>query len=218
VTYLVDRAHALEAGRHAVERVHLDSGGLVSADAVVIAAGAWSAEIAATAGMALPVEPMPRLQHYFDVRAEIEPLPLVKDVGGLAFRPEGSGYIGGIAQWDVPPGFNFEVDHGYFERTVWPALAERVPAFEAVKLGRTWSGHYARNRLDANMIIGPWSEGLENLHVAVGFSGHGIMHAPAVGRAIAELLLDGGYQSIDLSRLGHRRVTAGEPYAEKGIV
>ncbi|MBI4183032.1 MAG: FAD-binding oxidoreductase [Proteobacteria bacterium] len=217
VAYLAERVAAIEAGRRSVERVRLASGGAIEASAVVIAAGAWSAEIAATAGMRLPVEPMSRMQHYFDVPAGIEPLPLIRDLAGLGMRPEGKGFIGGVADWSVPAGFDFEVDHGYFERTVWPRLAHRVPALETLKLGRTWRGHYARNTLDGNMIIGPWTGGLANLYVAVGFSGHGIMHAPAVGRAIAELVLDGGFRSLDLAPLSYRRVVEGKAYAEKGI-
>jgi len=75
-----------------------------------------------------------------------------------------------------------------------------------------------QNRLDGNAIIGPWTGGLENFHVACGFSGHGLMHAPAVGLAVSELLLDGRFSTIDLSRLGYRRVVDGTPLPEQGII
>jgi glycine/D-amino acid oxidase-like deaminating enzyme len=92
-----------------------------------------------------------------------------------------------------------------------------VPKFETIKLQRSWGGHYAQNLFDGNMIIGRYSKGHENLLTACGFSGHGIMHAPAVARALAELALDGDFQTLDLSRMGFQRVLDNAPYAESGI-
>ena len=76
-----------------------------------------------------------------------------------------------------------------------------------------WPGQYDQNRLDGNMILDRWSE-LDNYYVATGFSGHGLMHSPAVGRALSELILYGGFQTIDLDRMGLARVLADEPYRE----
>jgi glycine/D-amino acid oxidase-like deaminating enzyme len=92
-----------------------------------------------------------------------------------------------------------------------------VPKFETIRLERTWAGHYAQNLFDGNMIIGTYSKGLENLLTACGFSGHGIMHAPAVGRALSELALYGQYKTLDLTRMEFDRVLEGKPYAEIGI-
>ena len=89
---------------------------------------------------------------------------------------------------------------------------------ERIRLERSWRGHYARCCVDYSPILGCWEGGLENLILANGFSGHGIMHAPAVGRGIAELILLGGYRSIDLTCFGYRRVRENRPYREKGIV
>jgi len=183
---------------------------------VVNAAGAWSAQVAAMAGVELPISPMRRFEHYFTCATKIEPLPYVKDLDRLAFRPEGAGYSGGLVSGEEPRGFNFEVDHDYFERDVWPALAHRFPAMEAVKCHRTWSGLYEQCELDGNPIIGRSGPG--NFFVVSGFSGHGMMHAPAAGRAIAELVVHGEFRTLDLSRLGYERVRRGEPYAERGIV
>ena len=104
-----------------------------------------------------------------------------------------------------------------FEETVWPLIANRVPKFESIRLERTWGGHYAQNLFDGNMIIGRFSCRIDNIVTACGFSGHGIMHAPAVGRGLCELVLDGRYQTLDLSAFGIERVWQDTPYAESGI-
>lgn len=106
----------------------------------------------------------------------------------------------------------------YFERVMWPALAHRFPAFEAVREKRVWSGLYDQNELDGNVILGNWPQRLENFYVAAGFSGHGLMHAPAAGRALAGLILDGGFHTPDLARCGYARVVENRPYPERGII
>jgi glycine/D-amino acid oxidase-like deaminating enzyme len=83
---------------------------------------------------------------------------------------------------------------------------------------RTWAGLYEQNELDGNPIIGSWAGRLENFFVVSGFSGHGMMHAPAAGRAIAELIVHGRFETIDLSRFGYRRIALHSPYPERGIL
>ena len=100
---------------------------------------------------------------------------------------------------------------------IWPALWHRAPGFDAVKVIRHWVGHYAYNTLDQNAILGPHPE-LPNLYLMNGFSGHGLQQAPAVGRGIAEHILQGGWQSIDLSDLSVERMLAGQPFREMAIV
>lgn len=225
-TYVDSRVVALETNHQRVRTAQLEQGTLIQADVFVNAAGAWAAEIAAMAGMQLPVKPFCRLQHYWLCGAEIEPSPLVKDETGLFFRPEGPGFVGGRPSWEIEPGFIFETDTGrfnryfydYFQRVIWPLLVQRVPKFDAVRCQRTWSGHYAQNMLDGNMILGPWIGGATNFYVACGFSGHGTMHAPAVGLALSELIVDGGYSTIDLERMSYQRVLDAVPYREKGII
>ncbi|WP_460317689.1 NAD(P)/FAD-dependent oxidoreductase [Pseudomonas ogarae] len=196
----------------------LESGMRIEAESFVNAAGAWSGNVAERFGMSLPVVPMRRFEHYFTPATPMERLPYVKDLSRLAFRSEGEGFSGGLVNGAEPRGFNFEVDHNYWEEVVWPAVAHRFPALEAAKCHRTWSGLYEVNELDGNPVIGRWNSRLPNLYTVAGFSGHGMMHAPAAGRGIVELLVKGAYQSIDLSRLGYERVEANKPYAEEGIL
>jgi glycine/D-amino acid oxidase-like deaminating enzyme len=218
VRYLADRVVDWQGDDRLARRAVLASGEVVEAGIHVLAAGAWSAEVGAQIGLELPVEPMSRETYFFRAAGEIEALPFIKTETHLAFRPEGGGFAGGLPNWETPPGWNFELSPDAFEARVWPALARRIPALEQIKLERGWAGHYARNRLDLSAIIGAWSGGLENLYMAVGFSGHGIMHAPAAGRALAELILDGRYGTLDLTRFGYARVRDNAPYREMGIV
>src|SRR5215831_3091192 len=133
--------------------------------------------------------------------------------------PEGANYIGGISPEEAedPDCTDFEIDYRLYEDVVWPTLAHRIPAFEAIKLVRAWAGHYDYNTLDQNAILGPHPE-IRNFYFANGFSGHGLQQSPAVGRATAEHIIHGGYRSIDLSRFGYERVLRNEPIFELNVV
>jgi FAD-dependent oxidoreductase domain-containing protein 1 len=218
VEYVDDRVVGIDHDATLARSLRLASGVAIGANYIINAAGPWAKEIAAMVGMPLPIEPLRRFEHYFETPNRIESLPYVKDTARLAFRPEGRGYSGGLVNSDEPRGYNFDVDHDYFERIVWPALAHRFPAFEACRCRRTWSGLYEQNELDGNPVIGRWSGRMGNFLVVAGFSGHGMMHAPAAGRAIAELIVHNHYETIDLTRFGYRRIAANEPYRERGIL
>jgi glycine/D-amino acid oxidase-like deaminating enzyme len=218
VEFIRDRVVNVYTSGTRVEELELASGEKIRAAAVVNAAGCWAASIAKLAGMDLPVNPMRRFEHYVELSETLPPMPLIKDPDRLVIRPEGKGYSVGLVRSDEPRGFNFDVDHRYFEEVVWPACASRIPAFEALKLKREWPGLYDECELDGNMILGNWPGRLDNFYVACGFSGHGLMHAPAVGRALSELLVHGRFETIDLTRMGYQRVIENAPYAEAGIL
>jgi glycine/D-amino acid oxidase-like deaminating enzyme len=218
VVFVQGRVSAMACTTSSVRRLVLDDGRTVAAEAFVNAAGAWSGEVAAMAGMALPVSPVKRYEHYFTPGTPMERLPYVKDLARLAFRSEGKGFSGGLVDGYAARGFDFEVDHDWFERFVWPAAAHRFPPLEAARCHRTWAGLYEVCELDGNPIIGPWTRGRANLYTVAGFSGHGMMHAPAAGRAIAELLLNGAFRTIDLTRFGYARVESHAPCPEIGII
>ena len=216
--YIQDRVESADVDGVKVTSVTLASGLQLGAESFVNATGAWSGALAEKFGMRLPITPMRRFEHYFTPGSPMERLPYVKDVNRMAFRSEGNGFSGGLVDGSAQRGFNFDVDHDYFERVVWPAVAERFPPLEAAKCHRTWSGLYEVNELDGNPVIGAWNDGLPNLFTVAGFSGHGMMHAPAAGRGIAELVVHGRFQTLDLTRLGYERVLANTPYAEAGIL
>jgi FAD-dependent oxidoreductase domain-containing protein 1 len=167
--------------------------------------------------MPVPVEPMRRHEHYVATREDLDGLPFVKDPAGLAARPQSPGISAGLVDFSHPGGFDLSIDHTYFERTVWPALAHRFPSLDHLRLRSTTAGLYDQNRLDGNMIIGKHRGHIDNFYLACGFSGHGLIHAPAVGRALTELILYGEYRTIDLARMGYQRVLDNAQYAETGI-
>lgn len=216
--FRTDEVVGLEREGSVVRAAQLGSGERLLADQFVNAAGAWANDLAEMLGTSIPVHPLRRFEHYFECQEPIEALPYLKDTARLAFRPEGGGYSGGVPTLEEPRGYNFAVDNDYFDAVVWPALAHRFPQFERTRCVSTMSGLYDQNDFDGNMIIGPGLDGLENFHLLTGFSGHGLMHVPGCGRAMAELLLAGGYQTIDLTRFGWARVPAGRPLRETGII
>lgn len=218
-TYVNDRVVSWRGDGNKATETTLASGATMTADAFVLAAGAWSGEVAAMIGLKLPIEPLSRETYFWRAgKRDIEPLPFVKTERHLGFRPEGAGFIGGAPDWSRGSGWDFELSPGHFEDVVWPLLAHRVPAFETLRMERAWAGHYERNTFDLTAIIGAWTGGLPNVYIATGFSGHGVMQAPAAGRAIAELILDGRYSSLDLAALGYGRIVDGKPYRERGII
>jgi glycine/D-amino acid oxidase-like deaminating enzyme len=189
---------------------------------LVNAAGAWAGELAALAGARLPVEPRKRFVYVIDCRGATEALhraPLTVDPSGVWFRPEGRFYLAGTspAQGNDPPGAPLEVQHAEWDEMVWPALAARVPAFEAAKVVNSWAGHYEYNTFDQNGIVGRHPDH-ESIVFATGFSGHGIQQSPAVGRAVGELIVHGNYRTLDLLPFGYERISAGRPVRELNVV
>jgi FAD-dependent oxidoreductase domain-containing protein 1 len=214
VQYLADEVVGLAPGV-----VSLHEGGRVQGRIIVLAAGPWSGELAALAGIALPVEPRRRSVFVFDVRQPPGFTPLTIDPSGTWFRPEGRFFIGGTTpeEGNDPPGAPLEVQHQEWDDMVWPTLAARVPAFEAAKVVNAWAGYYEYNTFDQNGIVGRHPE-IESLIFATGFSGHGIQQSPAVGRAVAELIVHGSYRTLDLSPFGFGRISRGEPIRELNVV
>jgi FAD-dependent oxidoreductase domain-containing protein 1 len=169
----------------------------------------------------LPVEPRKRSVFVFEARDRFEDMPLLVDPSGVYVRPEGAMYItGGAEAEDAETAANptdFEPDWTLFEQVIWPTLAARIPAFEAIKPGRAWAGHYDYNTLDQNAVVGPHPE-VENFIFANGFSGHGLQQAPAVGKALAELVVHGEYRSIDCSAFGYGRIAEGRAFRELNVI
>ena len=220
VAYLAGEVVAVERDGTSVRGVRLADGSALDAGVVVNAAGPRAAEVAAMAGLELPVRPRKRFVYHFDCRQRLGPAPLTINPGGVYFRPEGPAWIGGYSPREGdedPDTLDLDVDRSRFEEVVWPALAHRVPAFESLRLLDAWAGHYEVNTMDHNAIIGPHPE-VPGFLFANGFSGHGLQQAPAVGRGLAEWIATGRYETLDLSPLGYERIVRGEPVLELNVV
>ena len=222
VTVLHDGVTGIDAGGR-IEAVRLASGASIECGALVNAAGAWAGKLAALAGVALPVEPRKRFVYVIDCReasAALHEGPLTVDPSGVWFRPEGRFFLCGKSpdEGEEPRPADLDaIDHAFFENEVWPRLAMRVPAFESVKVVNAWAGYYDYNTLDQNAVIGPHPQ-LANLYFANGFSGHGAQQGAAAGRAVAELIVHGAFQTIDLARLGYGRIAEGRPLLERNVI
>jgi glycine/D-amino acid oxidase-like deaminating enzyme len=199
----------------------LSDGTRLEADAFVVAAGAWSSAVGALAGLELPVFARRRTVFVFNSPTPLPRTPLVVDPSGVWFRSEGAGFIGGWspgAHDDDPNDLPLdEPDLAQFEERLWPALAHRVPAFEALRRSGAWAGYYEVHPLDHNGLIGPHPH-CANLLLACGFSGHGLQHAAGVGRGIAEWIVHGRYTSLDLSPLSAERIASGRAVVERAII
>lgn len=203
-----------------VKAIVLKTGETIECDQLVNAAGTRGPKIARMAGLDIPVEPRKRCLFVFDCRTPLAgKVPLMIDTTGIFFRPEGRYYLAGCYPDPDPIADveDFDVIHSEFDENIWPALAERVPAFEAIKVVNAWAGHYDFCMLDHNAIVGPHPE-VNNFFFANGFSGHGLQQSPAIGRGLSELITYGGYRSLDLSPLGYQRVIENRPFLEEGVI
>jgi glycine/D-amino acid oxidase-like deaminating enzyme len=202
-----------------VAGVRLEVGGTIACGAAINAGGTRAAEVCGMAGLDLPVEPRKRTVFVIDAPNARHPdAPLLVDAG-FYLRPEDRHWITAtVPDQDGPCDVNdFDPDLHLFEEVIWPQLYARAPGFDAVKVVRHWVGHYAYNTLDQNAILGPHPL-VPNLFLMNGFSGHGLQQAPAVGRGIAEMVLTGAWQTLDLSDLGVARVLEGRAFREKAVV
>lgn len=210
----------------ALQALLLDDGRRIEADAVVLAAGAWSGAVGRRLGLDVPV--VARHRTVFSLRCATPipgPTPLVVDAGGVWWRSEGPGFIAG---W-TPGAGDADADDDteqaqldrpvlqQFEERIWPVLAARVPAFEALRVQTAWDGWYEVHPADHNALLGPHPH-CANLLLACGFSGHGLQHAPAAGRGVAEWLLEGRWRSLDLSPLAAERLASGRRFEEQAVI
>ena len=221
--YVAGEVAALDREGGRIAGLRLTDGTRIACGALVNCAGSGGPALARLAGLDIPVRAKRRYVFTFTCRERIADCPLLVDPSGVYVRPEGEGFICGASpgpgedpDWrDDDPAFQ-EVDHAFFEEVVWPALAHRVPAFEAIRPGRAWAGPYDMCVFDHNAVVGP--AGPDNFYLRNGFSGHGLQQSPAVGRGVAELLAHGRYVTLDLSELGFARIAAGRPLVERNVI
>ncbi len=204
----------LLSNNRCVTGVRLSSGTKLLAGTVVNSAGAWARKLARTAGIDLPVSPV--MRQVFVVETEYhcdDLLPAFFSPSGLYWIHEGHNhFMVGKSLSEDPTGFEFTWSRRRFTDILWPELLEFVPSFDRLKVLRGWAGLYAVNTLDGNAILGEWPD-LRGYFLANGFSGHGFQQCHAVGRYIAELILDKA-PSLDLSIFSPQRILTNEPVLE----
>jgi sarcosine oxidase subunit beta len=191
--------------------------GEISAPLAIIAAGPQTRGVGSMAGVELPVDPYRRMSFItepFDVLPQS--LPMTIDfASGLYFHPESHGFLFGMANREEPISFDKTVDEDWMVTTV-EALAARAPAFEEASILRGWAGFYEVTP-DDNPLVG-WTGGPEGLAVSAGFSGHGFMQGPAIGRCMAELILEGAPRGIDITPFRPSRFAEGDLAQEHNVI
>jgi glycine/D-amino acid oxidase-like deaminating enzyme len=215
--YVRGDVKVLEVRGRRVEAVGLADGSRVRCGYVVNAAGPWARSIAMLAGLDLPVFARRRTVYVIACRASMKPFPLLIDPAGFWIRPEGAGFIAGLSPDDDPDDAPLEPQYEVFDSVLWPALAARIPAFEAAKLERAWAGYYELNLFDHNGIVG-FHPRIENFVFMNGFSGHGMQQGAVIGRGVAELILYDRFASVDLSELTYERIARNQPLLELNVI
>ena len=195
------------------------SKGAVATRIVVNCAGPWAPQVAKMAGIDLPVEPLRRMlvpTEPFDQFPHSAPM-IIDMSTGFHFRPESLGFL---LAWNDPEettGYKTDFDPAFIEKILTRA-ADRVPVFEnlAVNPKRAWAGLYEMTP-DHHPILGP-APGVPGFFLANGFSGHGVMHAPATGKILSDLILTGKCDLVDASLLGLSRFAEGRMIQETAVL
>jgi sarcosine oxidase subunit beta len=192
------RVSGILTSKHQVVKVQTETGKSIQPGMVINAAGPWAGQVAAMAGLKLPVEPLKRHLFFTDTFDEIpNAFPIIIDINsGWYLKREGRGLILG-----GPTGEKDFSRHVDFDAAEWTAeqSVNRVPALEHARMIRGWVGHYEMTP-DHHAVIGAFPE-LRNFICVAGFSGHGFQHAPAAGMAVAELISDGKVHIEDIAPL-----------------
>ncbi len=193
--------------------------GFIASRTVVNAAGAWAGKLAAAAGVELPVEPLRRMlvpTEPFDKVSHQSPM-VVDMKTGFHYRPEG---LGLLLAWNDPsekPGFKTDFDPAFVEKILTRGV-DRLPCLEEAEVNprRAWAGLYEMTP-DHHAVLGP-VKAVPGLYLANGFSGHGVMHSPATGRIVADLILNGRTNVIDAGVLSFERFAEGRLQKETAIL
>jgi sarcosine oxidase subunit beta len=208
-------------------RILTDDGGVVGVETgdgaiatrtVVNAAGPWAGLLAATAGVDLPIEPIPRTVL---VTGPFPGAParrtLVVDAAtGFYFHREGEGVLMGMGDANERPTFETRVDETFVAERFLPTALSILPALIDASIAHSWCGLYEMTP-DRHAILGP-TPGLDGLYLANGFSGHGFQQAPIVGKLLAEMIVEGCARTVDVSSLGLDRFAAGRPIGETHVI
>jgi len=200
-----------------VQGVGLQDGTWIDSTTVIIAAGPWSGSVGILAGIDLPVQPVRR---QIMVTRPIEGIgpdfPFVIDFSkSLYFHYESGGILTGMSNPDQETGFDISVDEEW-RVTHFSHAVERMPVLEFSEVLTEWGGLYEVTP-DAQPILGRLPQ-VDGLYSCTGFSGHGFMHGPICGLLLAEEVLDGCAQTVDIDPLRWERFESGSLAGEYNVV
>lgn len=217
VEYVSEEVETILTNQDRVTGVRLVNGQEYHSPIVINCAGAWGVYLSEKMGIPLPIHPLKRQIFQFDTAVPLKKdLPLTVDPTGVYFRHEGNKILSGFSE-KVKPGIDFTVTRSLFYDELWPVLAHRVQNFEIAKITSAWAGLYSFNTADHNAIIGNHPT-MQGYYMALGFSGHGMQQAPAVGQGLAELIHLGKYENLDLDPLRFERFAENDLVLEDAIV
>jgi sarcosine oxidase subunit beta len=193
------------------------SDGQIDAPVVVNAAGPWAGVLAASAGVTLPLEPIPRNVVTTGPFSGVpERRTLVIDAGTSCYlHREGEGVLMGMGDPDERPSFETVVDERFVAERLLPTAVSVFPPLVEAGIASSWCGLYEMTP-DRHPIVGPAP--VEGLWLANGFSGHGFQHAPVVGKILSELIVDGAARTVDVTELALERFAGGRLVAEGHVV
>lgn len=222
VDYVDNEVVGMSRESNTIKSVTLRTGEVIEVGTVVNAAGTRAAHVSQLAGLDLPIEGRRRYTYIFSADEPLsQDLPLTIDPTGVHMRSYGENdYLVGcppIGPDDAVDVDDFEYPEDVWTRKMLPVLKRRVPQFSTAKVTESWVGHYEFNKFDHNAIIGPHTE-VSNMMFCVGFSGHGSQQAPACGRGVAELIVYGEFQTLDLSQLSYSRIPLNQPLFERAVI
>ncbi|KAE8142467.1 FAD dependent oxidoreductase [Aspergillus pseudotamarii] len=222
VDYIGNEVVGMTVDGDKIRGITLKTGEKVTVDTLVNAAGTRAATISRLAGIDLPIEARRRYTYIFSVDEPLpQDLPLTIDPTGVHLRSYGAkDYLVGCPP--IGPDTAVDVDDFSFAENAWeekilPIITRRVPKFASACVTNAWMGHYEFNTFDHNAIVGAHDK-VNNLFFCVGFSGHGSQQAPACGRGIAELIVHGSFQTLDLSSLSYKRIVENQPLTERAVI
>jgi sarcosine oxidase, subunit beta len=202
--------------------------GRIEAEKVVICTGAWAKKLAKTCGIDLPVEPLRRQIVWAKTSKKLpKHLPMVIDIGtGFHFRPaidfvnpnetDESHIFFAFPDAEETVGFKTGFDESFIPKVVEKARHRAAFLADAQIIREKCRAGLYEISPDRHAILGGCE--IENLYFACGFSGHGVMHSPATGRALSEIILDGKSSFLDVSSLSLERFKKGKLLIENAYI
>jgi len=219
--FIYDEVVEIKKNKGRIQGVICKSGRTFESESVVNASGPWAGEVGKMAGVEVPVKPLPHDIYVCEISKDLKIADSYTTVPSETwwFReyPDRNILYSGKSKWDFSFSFNFTPDRDFFYNDVWPSLVERYEGFDAIRLVNAWRGCYEYNYIDQNAIIGEHPH-LKGFYLINGFSGHGMMQAPAAGKGLAELILYSKYKTLDFNEIGLERIFNNKLIIEQNII